>query len=47
MSRTTPLLALAAASRTLTRLKASGEYQKLLDRWIVQKQRGAAPGRRS
>ncbi len=27
----------AAANRTLARLKASGEYQKLLDRWIVQK----------
>ena len=27
----------AAADRTLARIKASGEYQKLLDRWIVQK----------
>ncbi len=27
----------AAANRTLARLKASGEYQKLLNRWIVQK----------
>ena len=27
----------AAANKTLARLKASGEYQKLLDRWIVQK----------
>ena len=27
----------AAANKTLARLKASGEYQKLLDKWIVQK----------
>lgn len=27
----------AAANKTLARLKASGEYQKLLNRWIVQK----------
>ncbi len=27
----------AAANKTLARMKASGEYQKLLDRWIVQK----------
>lgn len=27
----------AAANRTLARLKASGEYQKLLNKWIVQK----------
>ncbi len=27
----------AAANRTLAKLKASGEYQKLLERWIVQK----------
>ncbi|SMB89941.1 ABC transporter substrate-binding protein [Deinococcus hopiensis] len=27
----------AAANRTLARLKASGEYQKLLNTWIVQK----------
>ena len=27
----------AAANRTLARLKSSGEYQQLLDRWIVQK----------
>ncbi|GGL83470.1 amino acid ABC transporter substrate-binding protein [Deinococcus aerolatus] len=26
----------AAANRTLVRLKASGEYQKLLDKWIMQ-----------
>lgn len=26
-----------AANKTLARLKASGEYQKLLDKWIVQK----------
>ena len=27
----------AAANQTLARLKASGEYQKLLNKWIVQK----------
>lgn len=27
----------AAANRTLARLRASGEYQKLLNKWIVQK----------
>lgn len=27
----------AAANKTLARLKASGEYQKLLNKWIVQK----------
>ncbi|WP_407571226.1 ABC transporter substrate-binding protein [Deinococcus altitudinis] len=27
----------AAANKTLARLRASGEYQKLLDKWIVQK----------
>ncbi|BDP42420.1 amino acid ABC transporter substrate-binding protein [Deinococcus aetherius] len=27
----------AAANRTLARLRSSGEYQKLLNRWIVQK----------
>jgi ABC-type amino acid transport substrate-binding protein len=27
----------AAANRTLARMKASGEYQKLLEKWIVQK----------
>jgi len=27
----------AAANKTLARLKAGGEYQKLLDKWIVQK----------
>ena len=27
----------AAANRTLARLKASGEYQQLLNKWIVQK----------
>ena len=27
----------AAANKTLARLKASGEYQKLLEKWIVQK----------
>lgn len=27
----------AAANRTLARLKSSGEYQKLLNKWIVQK----------
>ncbi|MFC4455941.1 ABC transporter substrate-binding protein [Deinococcus sonorensis] len=27
----------AAANRTLARLKASGAYQRLLDKWIVQK----------
>jgi ABC-type amino acid transport substrate-binding protein len=27
----------AAANKTLARMKASGEYQKLLDKWIVQK----------
>ncbi|GGR11955.1 ABC transporter substrate-binding protein [Deinococcus ruber] len=27
----------AAANKTLARLKSSGEYQKLLDKWIVQK----------
>jgi ABC-type amino acid transport substrate-binding protein len=27
----------AAANKTLARMKANGEYQKLLDKWIVQK----------
>ncbi|MDV6373875.1 ABC transporter substrate-binding protein [Deinococcus arenicola] len=27
----------AAANRTLARMKTNGEYQKLLDKWIVQK----------
>ncbi|WP_019011253.1 ABC transporter substrate-binding protein [Deinococcus aquatilis] len=27
----------AAANRTLTKMKANGEYQKLLNKWIVQK----------
>ena len=26
-----------AANRTLARLRSSGEYQKLLNKWIVQK----------
>ncbi len=27
----------AAANKTLAKMKASGEYQKLLDKWVVQK----------